>query len=571
MDKLTAEMMERQKLFARLGVQRIDQVDTTNLEAPLPVIFVILDEFSIMSQSIAESPVYKLRLQNILAKGAALGIKFLFSSQTFTTGVAGLTLTARAQIQQRIAMKGAKEEISETLELSTNLKTEQVRNWMDALPPHYALVKFRISADTLPQVKRYLVMYFKDYAPRDEMIERISASMHRDENYHPEDLQSYVDKHPVLVDGNTFTPFDENTFRLEIEKRKAGSVFGDEIYAAFGVPRLMEQIKVASFTMETRENLFLLARSAEMSCTASILLSAIHSFALQGKKVQVWTYERNNLFRTFHEQIQATPSEVSEGIEAICKKIRSIKDSIIRGESRNELIVMIGMDRICTDFEYISNGSPDTQKQNVSANPVVPSNAIATTDEDKLKKALIEGFIKLWKDIEPQLIKEGKSEEEIAQIKKIKRKEYASEQRSKFAVPAAAPAPAPAPDENKTPPGSNDHAAAYNAKQDLEYIVKQGSRLGHHFMLILNSFADLKTTGLKLEYFRYRLSFQLPVDDSRLLFNSKVGSTLPEHICQFNDALEQYSFRPYLHEGIEWDGWTIKDGKVINPYSDKEQ
>ncbi len=59
-----------------------------------------------MSQSIAESPIYKLRLQNILAKGAALGIKFLFSSQTFTTGVAGLTATARAQIQQRLAMKG---------------------------------------------------------------------------------------------------------------------------------------------------------------------------------------------------------------------------------------------------------------------------------------------------------------------------------------------------------------------------------------------------------------------------------------------------------------------------------
>ena len=182
-DKLTAEMMERQKLFARLGKQRIDQVDTTKLDQPLPVIFVILDEFSIMSQSIAESPIYKLRLQNILAKGAALGIKFLFSSQTFTTGVAGLTATARAQIQQRIAMKGTKEEISETLELSANLKTEQVRNWMDALPPHYALVKFRISADTLPQVKRFLVMYFKDYAPRDEMIDSIRNGMHVVDKY----------------------------------------------------------------------------------------------------------------------------------------------------------------------------------------------------------------------------------------------------------------------------------------------------------------------------------------------------------------------------------------------------
>ena len=184
-DKLTNEMLERQKLFARLGVQRIDQVNTAELDNPLPVIFVILDEFSIMSQSIADSPIYKLRLQNILAKGAALGIKFLFSSQTFTTGVAGLTATARAQIQQRIAMKGSKEEISETLELSSNLKTDQVRNWMDALPPHYALVKNRISADALPEVKRYLVMYIQNYDLRDQMIDQINNKMKAIEGYEP--------------------------------------------------------------------------------------------------------------------------------------------------------------------------------------------------------------------------------------------------------------------------------------------------------------------------------------------------------------------------------------------------
>ena len=79
-DKLNGEMMERQKLFSRLGVQRLDQIDPKMLDHPVPVIFVILDEFSIMSQAIAESPAYKLRLQNLLAKGAALGIKFLFGT-----------------------------------------------------------------------------------------------------------------------------------------------------------------------------------------------------------------------------------------------------------------------------------------------------------------------------------------------------------------------------------------------------------------------------------------------------------------------------------------------------------
>ena len=95
----------------------------------------------------------------------------------------------------------------------------------------------------------------------------------------------------------------------------------------------------------------------------------------------------------------------------------------------------------------------------------------------------------------------------------------------------------------------------------------QGSRLGYHFLMQLQSLSDVKTCGLKIDYFRYRMAFQLSADDSRLLFNNKVASTLPEHICQFDDTLGHYSFRPYLHHGIDWEGWSVDENEtVINPY-----
>ena len=109
---------------------------------------------------------------------------------------------------------------------------------------------------------------------------------------------------------------------------------------------------------------------------------------------------------------------------------------------------------------------------------------------------------------------------------------------------------------------------AYNAKSDFEFVVKHGSRLGCHFLLELNNYADLKSCGLKTDFFRYRLAFQMSVDDSRLMFSNKIASTLPEHICQFDDGLERYSFRPYLHAGIGWDGWSVVDGTVISPYGE---
>ena len=574
-DKLTAEMMERQKLFARLGKQRIDQVDATKLDQPLPVIFVILDEFSIMSQSIAESPIYKLRLQNILAKGAALGIKFLFSSQTFTTGVAGLTATARAQIQQRIAMKGTKEEISETLELSANLKTEQVRNWMDALPPHYALVKFRISADTLPQVKRFLVMYFKDYAPRDEMIDSIRNGMHVVDKYTPTDMNSYTDKHPVLVDGNTFDAFDNVGFMTHVRDLKTQSqsdLSGEEMFVSFGTPRLMVRTKTAALTSETRENILLISRSAEQACAASILLSAAKSFSFQGGQVEIWAYSKNRLYRAYKQVFESAGIHVVEDLDAVCDAISKLKTAITNKETANKLIVLIGIERICMDFDYVASPQKGIAATPTHSEQFSSDIGIVKTREDQIKKTIADTFSKEWMPIEAKLNQEGKDAADIRTerrefMRTFKTRHAALYQELQTQTQSQLP-----PVQNELPasrPDINKHETAYNAKSDFEFVVKQGSRLGYHFLLELSNYSDLKLCTLKLEFFRYRLAFQMSADDSRSLYGNKSASILPEHICQFDDGLEHYSFRPYLHFGIGWDGWFVDDTEsVVSPYGE---
>lgn len=563
-NKLTGEMMERQKLFARLGVQRIDQVDPMKLEKPLPVIFVILDEFSIMSQAIAESQNYKLGLQNLLAKGAALGIKFLFSSQTFTTGVAGLTPTARAQIQQRIAMKGSKEEISETLELSANLKTEQVRNWMDALPPHYALVKFREGPDTLPLVKRYLVMYFKDYAVRDDMIDTISRRMRPSGEYRKSDINSYVDKHPVLVDGNSYDFFDSAAIL-----RYTGDLFSQEhmvggVPVVFGTPRLMTRLKTAELTDETRENLLLVARSAEQPCAASVLLSTALSFSLQGGNVRVWAYSKNSLYRTYRNRLSKAGFRLVEDMDAICDDIRALRRSLEAREHMRTLIVCIGLDRICTDFDYIEGPGKGSDGVAEKVEAITQNKAAqVSTDEQELLRQKAQQWIQRKRKLTSQFKIEGKAPEEIAALLDQEKLAFFQDSATPFPAPAVAPARPPVADAQPAQPNSG----AYNASGDLSYVVKQGSRMGCHFMLQLNQLADLKSTGLKMDFFRYRLAFQISDEDSREIFSSKIASGLPEHICQFDDSLERYSFRPYLHPGIGWDGWSVdENGIVTNPY-----
>ncbi len=570
-DRLTNEMMERQKLFSRLGKQRIDEVDTTKLPKPLPVIFVILDEFSIMSQAIADSSAYKLKLQNILAKGAALGIKFLFSSQTFTTGVAGLTPTARAQIQQRISMKGTKDEISETLELSANLKTDQVRNWIDALPPHYALVKFRTGADTLPQVKRFLVMYFKNYTPRDDMIDSIASSMHAVKGYDPSDILSYADKQPVLVDGNSYSAFSAKEFLEYISELKSsgkGDYNQDEKFVTFGSPRLMTRMKIAALSSETRENLLLIARSAEQACAASVMLSVLKSYKLQGGKVCIWAYDRNPLFRALRNTFVECGFEIIEGIDSVCDSIRSMKRNMQAKVTSDTLIAMIGIDRICMDFDFV-DGSAGKQQATVMElrSKLAENGAAASTDEQMLVQKRAQEWLKYIRPFVRQAKAEGKSPEEISRLKdelEIKfNKEYGCsdiKSAKSESMPQTTDIPKKAADNG-----------AYNAAEDFSYIIKQGSRLGYHFFMQLSSLADLKSTGLKLDYFRYKLAFQISADDSRTVFGTKIASTLPEHICQFDDTLEHYSLRPYLHKGASWDGWYIDEaGNTVSPYEDSE-
>jgi len=52
------------------------------------------------------------------------------------------------------------------------------------------------------------------------------------------------------------------------------------------------------------------------------------------------------------------------------------------------------------------------------------------------------------------------------------------------------------------------------------------------------------------------------------MFSNRYASELPEHICQYYDSIERYSFRPYLHQGIGWEGWDVDaNGNVISPFT----
>ena len=533
LDKLTDKMMERQRFFMRH--KEMKKVENVPNDIYMPIIFVLFDEFSIMSQAVAESDVYKLKLQNLLAKGRALGIKFLFSSQTFTDGIRGLTETAKKQIQSRIAMKNSREEISETLQLSANLKTEQVRNWLDAIPPHYALYKYR-NGDAL-EVKRLHVMYFEgdesdNYVVQKQLINDIRNNLrpvNKDE-YDSSITDTYVDKCPVIVDGNSYKSFESQKSALEnwqLESPDSDLFNGEEIFLNIGTPRTMDTMLPIALYQESRENVLLVGGASETNCCAAIVNSIIKSFMIQDGHVEIWGHERNSMFRRYNDVWNNY--KTCSAIEEICERIYNLKESIFNNDEDKKIIVLMGFERIYADFELY-----DSSYNKASSSGDIPG----LVDGDDEEVSLFE-FLnnELGPDELSNRIDADKNNISIE------------------------------PDIITGDLDLTHGNGVYDAKEDFNYILKRGSRLGYHFIWVADAVSDLRQNRIDLEYFRHKIAFNLSRDDSWEIFGSKIASDLGTHICQYSDGIKKNSFHPYIHKELSWDGWYVdEDGIAKNEF-----
>ena len=674
-DKLTEKMMERQRFFmTHRDLKKVENVPGT---VYMPVIFVILDEFSIMSQAVEQSESYKLKLQNILAKGRALGIKFIFASQEFTKGVSGLTSTAKEQIQMRLAMKNSYNEIDQTLELSSATKTDQVRNWMDALPPHVVLTKYRENDRML--VRRLAVMYFagkgnEAYEPQTRLIRKIKDGMQAVDraDFDGTNAHTYVEKEPVIVDGNHYDGFCLPRLREEFDIYRSShsdEVSPEDKLLAVGTPRRMMRFLPLVLSQESRENLLLVARAAERAAAMSVILSTAKSFAAQGGNVQIWAYGRDRIYRTYKNS-HFSEYICVEGIDAVCNAIRHKKEQMDQGEHGNDLIILLGIDQICGDFEFYKS-KPSVSGQmssmgwnlsaagrnftdvgrNVSAD-LTDHMAVTEEEQQKVEEVMdaFLGFEPIAEQIEDEGLDAGLSLEEIeAEIEKAREKFLreqaqkngsgktaanaaaktepsagASEQGNTFSTVAGESAGSAESQRNvagnkninigsdkmytsdsdmihmsdkeitsdkdttednpmtdgvseKTTLEDGDNQelvySAYNATEDFKSIVCLGSRQGYHFMVVLGDYSDLKQTKLNLNLFRHRMAFSMAPEDSQMMFGTtRAASGLPEHICQYTNRMESFSFRPYIHPGIGWNGWEMDaDGTVYNSYESVER
>lgn len=360
LDKLTEELNRRKREFSRNGWLKQTEVPT---EVYMPQIFVIIDEFARFSQYIRATKGegydkdYTLKLENMLAQGAALGFRFLFSSQTYSDGVPGLTETARKQIQTRFALKNTYQEIKDTLNLASSLITPQIEQWMNTLPVHESLFKWRDDAGEV-RIERLKNMYMEK-AEMEQMVRLLKESL----------TGNFADKHPILLSGNKPHTFQEMlpVYRKhEAEMEEADLEEDAYIYA--GVPRSFYPARPFGLNDGPAENILLVGGSRE--ARTNVVLSIITSYKRVSRDIEIWADSRNRMLKRYRDTLFADFQQITD-LEDIAGRTAEIRSRVEMRRRTQKLVVLLGYEAMREEWDMYGEDftapKKDSAKQDMAS------------------------------------------------------------------------------------------------------------------------------------------------------------------------------------------------------------
>lgn len=524
-DRLTEIMLSRQNKF----MGKWEKLSDVPLEKYMPELFVIIDEFSIMSNILASSVAlakedYRIKLQTILAKSAKLGMRFIFSSQGFTEGTRGLTEMAKDQIQQRIAMKAEYSDIKSTLDLKTISERDEFL--MEQLPVHYALKRIPLTEQG-DRLSNAHVLYIPNVDSQLPLIEAINRTFLPQKVYDISNFESYIHKRPMIKDGNTFEVFTEQTEAI-LEYLDKSNINEDEknIAIFIGSPQRMLKFFPIEIVDGFCENCLLIVPTREKLSGSSLIMSSVCSLNMQEVQTECWTLGKNPIYRLITTECKFSFDEAYTRIEDICTRISCLKEAIENKIESNKMVFIMNYETIMMDMQYLTEETKLDDKNNLKVFNEFGSIS-RDNDESDLNTLL---------DLELGL--ESETHPDITTIKSSVTLQISSNVRNVLS-----------------------DSKVYDARNDLIYILTHGPKRGYHFVMQFDSCGDFRQAKLNESLFRHRIMFQTAKSEAVGIVTSSFAesvSNLTKHIFRYTNGIDEVSFRPYLHNGLCIDGWSIK-------------
>lgn len=297
-DRLADVLLKRQNIFKDNGWKDYSEVPS---EKYMPLIVVMINELAFVSQAVQSSMEgHKTKLQLLFEEGEAAGFRFILSGNEKLEEYKGFTESTMNQIWQynigKLSIKGIK------------------------LSP----------------------LCIMDQEEQAELIGSVCKSLRPVLVYRTDDLSAYIDKKPVVIDGNKYTVFDNaKVFMNEcIANRDNGTIL-----LFLGEARRMSATCPIAIERESFENIVIIAPDTERESVASLIKSSFESLKLQNISFEIWGSVRSNIFR----QLQNCMNEevfMAKNIEDIRVQIGTVKQDIIARKKTNRFIVLIGFEAL---------------------------------------------------------------------------------------------------------------------------------------------------------------------------------------------------------------------------------
>lgn len=506
-DKLMDNLSWRQNRFKARGWEKIE--DAWRSGQYMPELLLVIDEFSVMSKIIADSVLagkdYRDKMQLLLSKGAALGFRFIFASQGFTKGTRGLSEYSKDQIQQRIAMKTTYEEIKSTLDLPDISPSDKME--MEELDRHYALLKVPYGYEGTPsRLKKIHVLFFES---REEQLQLLSdrlGSFMPCQRPNKDDPRLYVEKHPIIIDGNEHKDFVTASADISagIKDAKARSFDDSSIYICIGEPRRMRTFSPIELVANHRENILILSTLSDGVSVQSMVASAVKGISYQEAAVHLCMNRQNQFLSS---QLVSGLDYASRclDVSSTCQLISRVVKSIDDGKHGNELIILFDVDTLFEDLAFAKQPAAIQQQQDVGRRS-------AGTPDLRTQLAMLKG----------EIVGTTQAQEDKQVIDASVHVEYTSQ----------------------------GEESMYDARDDVRYVISQGPRMGYHVMLVASDLQTLKDTRIDQRMFNHKVLFRNQKANVRGIVSNadlSVLSDVDSGSYRYTNGVDGVTYRPYAH------------------------
>lgn len=488
-ESLYSELRRRDELFAHHGWNDMDDIPEGIY---MPSILVVIDEFSVLSVALSESPSGMKHFEYLISQGRKRGVRMVLCSQTLR-GLEGLSNAARDSIMVRLAMSSANSEAAlELIDMSRSSLGDELYSRLKNLPKYHTVCRFSaIAGKEAYFVKNFYVSKEAEQAQL-AFIGRIKREMHPSESL-CDDIRSYKDKHPVCISGVIRSTFRECAPFL----RPIIQSSGEKIVLSPGNPCSFERLKPIFLSKAVYENILLFAMDRDTENAARVVLSLNKSARLNGCRTELWGLEDDMVLRSYAGKAArlSKTEAIAERVHELLRRCRSIKRGEIRAET-GLLVSVFALPRMIHEQQYLQTLSPAEEEKPQTQ----------TTMSYQERKALL-----------VRLKAQGVSAEEA--VKQVN---------AKNASPKAA-----------------SIRGDFEFEAEIKELLEWGPSVGLFFVIVAKPDKSFKNSFLRSYQFPHTLAFRLP-DDFGELHNSRFFSRLEGGLFALSEAGRLEAYTPYL-------------------------